>query len=61
MVIDGKFLVIESEQVQDRGVPVRHTDLVFNGREAQLVSGAVQWCLALIPLRPSTAQKAFLL
>ena len=37
----GEPLVVEAEQVQDRGVQVVHVDAVLDGAEAELVGGAV--------------------
>ena len=37
----GELLVVEAEQVQDRGVQVVDVDLVLDGGEAELVGGAV--------------------
>ncbi len=34
---EGELLVVEAEQVQDRGVEVVDVDAVFDGAEAELV------------------------
>ena len=34
------MLVIDTEQVQDGGVPIAHTDLVFHGVQAQFVGAS---------------------
>ncbi|MBM4003262.1 MAG: DinB family protein [Planctomycetes bacterium] len=35
-----QVIVVEPQQVQDRGVPVRNGDFILHGRQAQLVGGA---------------------
>ena len=37
----GEGLVVEAEEVEDRGVEVVDVDLVLDGLEAELVGGAV--------------------
>ena len=47
----GELLVVEAQQVQDRGVQVVDVDVVLDGLEAELVGGAVD----VPPLTPPPA------
>jgi hypothetical protein len=40
-VAEGELLVIESEQVEDRGMEVVDVDFVFDGLEAEFIRGAM--------------------
>src|SRR5688572_24235231 len=39
--LEGDLAVVQAQEVQDRGVQVRHLDAVLDGVVAQLVGGAV--------------------
>ena len=51
----GELLVVEAEQVQDRGVQVVDVDAVFDGLEAELVGGAVDVAAVARRRRPATS------
>jgi hypothetical protein len=38
---EGEFLVIESQEMQNRGVKIMNMDGVFNGFETEIIRGAV--------------------
>ena len=45
-VVEGELLVVEAEQVKDRGLEVVDVDRVLGDVEAQVVGGAVGRCRA---------------
>ena len=51
----GELLVVEAQQVQDRGVQVVDVDLVLHGLEAELVGGAVDVAALARRRRPATS------
>ena len=55
----GELLVIEAQQVQDRGVQVVDVDRVFDGLEAEFVGRAVDVARLSRRRRPSTCVKPY--
>ena len=41
MLIDRQLVVIETQQMQDRGVPVRDADAILNGGKTKLIGRTV--------------------
>ena len=51
----GELLVVEAQQMEDRGVQVVDVDLVLDGLEAELVGGAMDVAALARRRRPSTS------
>lgn len=39
-IMIGQFLVVDAQEVEDRGLEIMHVDRVFDGLEAEIIGSA---------------------